>query len=859
MLRVENEYLRLEFTEAPFQMVRISDQVNGIAYNTWSSELELSGAFGRLAMSDLKIRARATDGEGIEGCADERGMGIRICYKPIAGLPYAEKVISVKNTSGSPLGILNLRQSIQFEIMWPNITRYVTCGDENWSGPCPVGWFFNNRKTGLYWGMANPFFRMFHFKGAKFIDLDCALELHPGQEFVFEETVYGVHALDGKTYKPRARRPDVNWQPYSFSVNPYDLKLDDGEIRSLRRYVARKFPPFKHDFMVRTNSWTIKLPMRIDGRKAEADYKSAVDAIKDTPIDLFTIIGGWFADARNLPPEKQHDLSLLPRTDAVLRHAEREGVDIGMFVSVSVGDYRGRKPHAPNTPKWQIENSDGTRGPDVCLGNQEFLRWFVSVISYWIETYKVKYVSFDFLAFPECYDRSHGHLAGAGTKYLQWRGGVTLIEAIRKKFPTLVVSAQVGYMSTMPWSGKNASETHLFYDFHHSTLCPFHTLSMDQILGDNFRLNAWWKQYTSFLPSYRFLGLAGHYDRGNPAFDLSGWRYSILSALAIGAETIGLCNLPLKYEDGFRNEDIEFLNAWKKWARENQRFRYNATPILGEPGIGKIDGFAQIDGDCGFLFLFNPNPRTLFCSVCLDERIGLVGNNPLYIREIYPETCDIESAKGLMGRFPVGADVDFLLGPHSAKVVRLMTERPDGYPLIRNEPQGERFESELVHWQSDAGPVTLPNRHALVEGNLRREVNIPLWVRDELENRRVADYPKELTDFFPCVDPSRLLLELAFIRPEEIKPPRLWVNDRNVEVHGFYRVEKPEDISDEDRKQGRQVIAYWADLSGVVRFGEANGFKLETDHLEPGQFQGALLYNLYPSATTVAVPNPPHS
>jgi hypothetical protein len=71
------------------------------------------------------------------------------------------------------------------------------------------------------------------------------------------------------------------------------------------------------------------------------------------------------------------------------------------------------------------------------------------------------------------------------------------------------------------------------------------------------------------------------------------------------------------------------------WTDTHRELLKKLRPIIGPPALGRIDGTAAIDGNHGFVFLFNPNYRELNAEFTLDG-IGLTSGDEFVLRELHP-------------------------------------------------------------------------------------------------------------------------------------------------------------------------------------------------------------------------------
>ena len=109
-------------------------------------------------------------------------------------------------------------------------------------------------------------------------------------------------------------------------------------------------------------------------------------------------------------------------------------------------------------------------------------------------------------------------------------------------------------------------------------------------------------------------------------WDYLGWRYSMLSSIAVGGWNNVLNMIPARdsaERASFSSSDRAWLRHWLDWTVANREYLRHTRTILGQPALGKIDGTSAIIGNRGFVFLFNPDARRLTTHFTLDESVGL--------------------------------------------------------------------------------------------------------------------------------------------------------------------------------------------------------------------------------------------
>ena len=163
-----------------------------------------------------------------------------------------------------------------------------------------------------------------------------------------------------------------------------------------------------------------------------------------------------------------------------------------------------------------------------------------------------------------------------------------------------------------------------------------------------------WLDWSLLFPSY---GNPNH----QPAWPSAKIDYLMLSALSCSPNL--LLYLPTK--TGIPEADKAEIRKWLEWGRENVECLFVRHDLFEWPGKGKVDGSAHLRGDCGLIFLFNPDPVERTAEFALTHKsTGFAGSAPIDIRQEYP-------ASGRREAHPPGATVRWPVPPESAVVLRV--------------------------------------------------------------------------------------------------------------------------------------------------------------------------------------------
>ncbi len=122
----------------------------------------------------------------------------------------------------------------------------------------------------------------------------------------------------------------------------------------------------------------------------------------------------------------------------------------------------------------------------------------------------------------------------------------------------------------------------------------------------------------------------------------------------------------------FSASDKAWIREWLDWTAQHKEFVKHTRSILQQPAIGNVDGTSTISGNHGYLFLFNPNYRSLPAAFLrLDATIGLAHDAYYLLREMYPQKGRILGKPG-SGIWSHGGEVQTTLaGTKPATVLEL--------------------------------------------------------------------------------------------------------------------------------------------------------------------------------------------
>jgi hypothetical protein len=565
--------------------------------------------------------------------------------------------------------------------------------------------------------------------------------------------------------------------------------------------------------------------------------------------------------------------------------------------------------------EWLVPSRNDSTRKSASLANRALQDWLIDELVAFHRRTGIAGYAFDhtFLTFE------------GSSRYAQWSGWRRVMEELRRRIPDIVIDGRQAYHLYGPWSWLAGSYPHpTFHDEQPESFTPYPDLHFDRVSADRERYTAYRYRNYEFAPSEIVPGFMTHQtsrsndqdempsmktsDRGVVLlpyrvrdWDYLGWRYSVLSSIAVGGWNNVLNMIPARdsaERDNFSAADRAWLRRWLDWTVEHKEYLRNTRTILGQPAFGKIDGTSAIVGNRGFIFLFNPDARRLTTELRLDASIGLRGSGRFVVRELYPLEGTPVGKPG-EGTWRAGDDLTLALDGGSARVLEIQPATDVGTPTLFNTPGRAVLENGALEVRDVRGEVgttvtlavALPTgvrvsrarvngvdvplgtrRGSVVElrvqfdgvefrrlqpaaigestfagGTVRGEFTIPKRVFDQLAARKRAwPIPWSPEDSLTTwLVPERLLLYAQFAEPNDTWDVRLRVDGQPVEMRKAYTAV---------RVVPSTFVGFYADVSRLEP-DRPHRFELDVPAMRPDQFRGLFFENVEPEYTGVVTPS----
>jgi hypothetical protein len=561
----------------------------------------------------------------------------------------------------------------------------------------------------------------------------------------------------------------------------------------------------------------------------------------------------------------------------------------------------------PAWTRWAGDKLGGYNAVDT--GERGFQNWWIQTLIDF--TAKTGAGGFSFDHWWIAYDDPK-----ATSKYAQWFGCRRILEELRGRVPDVIMDGRQQYMSFGPWTWLGGSYPHpTLTDEQPESFTAFPDLHTDRVSADRQRFAAWKYRIERFAPPEIIPGYITHQtertdaagvmrrDRFRPRdWDVLGWKYSLLSSIGTAPFNHTISFIPARDEAEFKalsEADKAWFRGWLDWTDANAAVLKHVKPILGPPMIGRVDGTAAVDGDHGFVFLFNPNYRKLDAFFSLDASIGMTTGAGFILKELYPEEGRLFGKPGL-GIWSPGDQVVVPMRGTEAVVIEIVpAPKKSKDPIlfnargqaaltggrlvltgIRGEPGTTR--EILVALPAEFGPSTmtlngenttftreksvvktsirfageafgraeslLPYDPAFSGGIRTGTFSVPARIFEQLRKRKES-WPVPYTEddlVAPWLGSHRLLLFVQIAEPDEAMVVTMTIDGKPLPLKKAYN-------SIYGSAPKRTFLGFYADVSSLSA-GEEHRFTLTLPVLKFGQFQGLFFENVEPDFTSELLP-----
>ncbi len=614
---------------------------------------------------------------------------------------------SVKITHQTPLRLLKLTlgQTI-FHQPADEAIHYLTF----WMAPTVE--FIRYTHGGLFTGIENPFYQSALSEQGVALSYEPGLILQAGEDYESEAQFIGIYKKSGVMLEDSAR-------PFRYPNGSAYIPIDRNESRAMRAFALDYLQPEQQTFLNINYHFFHPLPQLPSSAQDQWYFEKTIDAFADIGGDMFIF--------KPLHRHRKPDAStpywnVLPDDKGAMArqiadYAEAKGIGYGFYLGIAGGHGQEGNPAGlpfrPEETGWKKQDAAGRRAPDNCIGCDDFYEWWFQVHDNTIKQYKLRNWSWDpsLGSAMNCHDESHGHVAGKGA-YKGWRRCIELTRRLKESNSGLFIQGFYGTKHFGLWGLKHTDQ-HEVYNEQTAIVCTHHTqISDDRQNADGLRFQNYWSMRFRFLPTVIGHALVhrmseGEFDRELiKAWDFYGWRYSLMSALAVSGSVMPAI---LPVESDLVPGYAAFYRKWTQWAKAHFDYVQYTEPFGEQVQPGCIDGYARIKCDHGFVFLFNGNPRSTMIRFEVGDEINLHQSGIYEFVEIYPaEGRPVRDNHG-QRVFGLGDKASLTLPANSCELLELRRVTDDGVtsdetePIMVKDHANAGYPRELDDWTTAQG------------------------------------------------------------------------------------------------------------------------------------------------------------
>jgi|GEM_PF-2551578 len=242
----------------------------------------------------------------------------------------------------------------------------------------------------------------------------------------------------------------------------------------------------------------------------------------------------------------------------------------------------------------------------------------------------------DFWTVFPCDKAEGGHLPGKYSIYAQGQRMLQFAKEMHEASPGLLLNADSGLDN--PQYGRYSDGRHHGggYDSNPAIEPDIH---LDRLYADMNRSYLYGLAHENLLrPWYHVLNCVNHFGQETHLHDRAGYRYGLLSALALAGQ-LTFNDAP----DNIPESEIQFTQHWENWAVANkdylkqndklfERSVHFADVLQGD--AESLTGYSHIRGDRGFVFLINPGPVEQIAELTL--ALDAPAATHFVAKEVYP-------------------------------------------------------------------------------------------------------------------------------------------------------------------------------------------------------------------------------
>lgn len=588
---LRNGFLQLELsTSSVVQEMRLTNRVTGEAIATPASRAFLiRTAAGELKPEDFKVTQAETDGSS----AQDAHIQVRLTSAKLDATLHYElrqqdhfyhKWLTLQNKSAEPLQVLDATPSAL-------------------GLPRPVDLMAGQELT-------YPVTR-----------------LDKGGFFSCLETVYWDHNGDALTYYPASTiAAGGSYQTEKAVVGVYKNRGEywGGWDRGIRDWIieyhaAISSPPAEWPD-VYSEGWSVKIGLEELSERPEWTEHLMATAEK---------LGIRYMDG--FEPAHQAAVAPFDLVERFVKLASKYNVNTGWWIDFG------------SDIDW---HTGAPLKPVACQLSPEGEAYFQKIINL-ARTNQLRAMHWaDFFTIFPCDRTDHGHLPGKYSIYAQGQRMLRFGRELREASPGILLGADGGFTNPQYVRYLDSRAHGTFYGGyegdHFSSVEP--DLHIDRLYADMNRVYLHGSHAVYLRPWYRMLNCVNHYGQESHSHDRAGYRYSLLSSIAMAGQ-VTFNDIP----GNIPESEIAFTQRWLNWAKENKDYLRQGDKLFDrsihfadvwQGDVESLSGFAHIRRDRGYVFLLNPSPVEQIAELGIELETAV--STRFVAQEVFPGGITLE-------------------------------------------------------------------------------------------------------------------------------------------------------------------------------------------------------------------------
>lgn len=369
----------------------------------------------------------------------------------------------------------------------------------------------------------------------------------------------------------------------------------------------------------------------------------------------------------------------------------------------------------------------------------------------------------DFWTVWPCDKTEQGHLPGKYSIYAQGQRMIQFARQMHEAAPGLLLGADSGLDN--PQYGRYADGRH-HGGGHDAVPATEPDIHLDRLYADMNRPHLYGLAHENLLrPWYHVLNCVNHYGMETHLHDRAGYRYALLSALALAGE-LTFNDAP----DYVPESEIQFTQHWEDWARTNKDYLKHNDKLfersvhftdIVQGDAESLTGYSHIRGDQGFVFLINPGAVEQVGELAL--ALDAPSSTRFVVDEVYPGGMTLRGPSD--GAYPQGGKLRLTV---PGKQVRILRITPDSVAGRQHNFQPE--DARVAEWRRYVGNWSVLNS-TLATTTLGASFEFPKKDDEYLSNPA----PESAWSLDPwAYDKAYLVL---LLKDETVEQNNQWISD----------------------------------------------------------------------------------